>query len=118
MTMTTCRECGKEISGESMSCVNCGASVPGRKISTDWIPCPKCGSAKTRRTGYGVWGWASFAMGGCLLWIPVIGWILAPFFLIFALALWITSILPSGNAIFNCQSCNETFKIPKSELPK
>ena len=31
MAMTTCRECGKEVSSEARSCPHCGVSAPGRR---------------------------------------------------------------------------------------
>ena len=35
----------------------------------------QCGSAKTQKIGKGLMGFVALVMGSCLLWIPVIGWV-------------------------------------------
>lgn len=117
MAMTPCRECGKEISTEAASCPQCGAAAPALQKSADWVPCPKCGSANTRKIGPGLMGFASLIMGSCLLWIPVIGWVLAPIFLLAAVVLWIMAFLPSGKISFQCQACKQWFTVAKTQLP-
>src|SRR5438876_129135 len=79
---------------------------------------PKCGSAKSQQIGRGLMGFGSLVMGSCLLWIPVIGWILAPVFFLAAVALWVSAALPSAKVSFHCQSCKQWFTIPKSELAR
>ena len=61
-------------------------------------------------------GFVAFFTGGCLLWIPIIGWILAPFMLLAAVVLWVMSLLPSGSVPFQCQACKQWFRVPKSTL--
>ncbi len=116
MAMKACRECRTEVSTEAQACPHCGAAMPTRERSVSWTPCPKCGSAKTQQIGRGLMGFGSLVMGSCLLWIPVIGWILAPIFFLAAVALWISAALPSAKVSFHCQSCKQWFTIPKSEL--
>jgi uncharacterized membrane protein len=61
-------------------------------------------------------GFGSLVMGSCMLWIPIVGWILAPLFFLVALGLWISSAFPSAKVTFQCQSCKQWFKVPKTEL--
>lgn len=117
MAMKPCRECSMEVSTEAAACPHCGAAAPTREKSAEWVPCPKCGSAKTQRFGAGLLGFISLASGGCLLWIPVIGWVLAPLFFIASIVFWILALVPSSKVSFKCQSCNEWFRVPKTELP-
>ena len=63
-------------------------------------------------------GFVSLMMGSCLLWIPVIGWVMAPVFLGLVVVLWILAIIPSGKVTFQCRSCKQWFTIPKSKLKK
>jgi len=112
-----CRGCGKGVSTGSQACPHCGASAPMREISANWVPCPKCGSAKTQRIGPGLMGFMSLVMGSCLLWIPVVGWFLAPIFFLIAVVLWLSALAPSGDISFQCKDCKEWFKVPKSPPP-
>ena len=116
MAMKPCRECRREVSAEAQACPHCGAVMPTRERSSTWTPCPKCGSAKTQKMGPGLMGFASLVMGSCMLWIPVIGWVLAPIFFLVAVALWISAALPSSKVLFHCQSCKQWFRILKSDL--
>ncbi len=118
MPLMPCRECGKDVSTEAAACPNCDAAAPTRAKTGDWVPCPKCGSANTRRIGPGAMGCGSLVAGSCLLWIPVIGWVLAPFFLLAAVVLWVMAALPSGKVSFQCQSCKQWFVLSKAQLPK
>lgn len=117
MAIQTCRECGEDVSTEAESCPHCGATAPTRERSGEWVPCPKCGSAKTQRMGRGLMGFISFATGSCMLWIPVIGWVLAPILFVVAVVLWISALLPSSKISFRCQSCKEWFTVPREDLP-
>ena len=117
MALKPCRECGKDVSTAATACPHCGAAAPTREKSGDWVPCPKCGSARTQKYSHGLIGGGSFVMASCLMWIPVIGWILAPIFFLLACAFWIYALIPSGRIKFQCQACNQWFTIRKSELP-
>lgn len=115
-TLKPCRDCGRSVSHEAQACPHCGAAAPTREKSAQWVPCPKCGSGKTLKIGPGPLGFASLVMGSCLLWIPLIGWVLAPFFLVGAVVLWVSALVPSGKLSFKCQSCKQWFRVPKREL--
>lgn len=117
MPLQPCRECGKDVSTEAAFCPHCGAAVPTREKSADWVPCPKCGNANTRRIGPGLMGFGSLVMGSCLLWIPIIGWVLAPIFLVLAVVFWIWGLIPSGRISFQCQNCKSWFTLRKDQLP-
>lgn len=117
MALKPCRECGKDVSMEAAACPHCGATAPSREKSGAWVPCPKCGSAKTQKIGPGLMGCGSFVAGSCLLWIPVVGWVLAPIFFVLAVILWIFGILPSGRISFQCKDCKQWFTVKKEELP-
>lgn len=116
MALLSCRECGKDVSSEAAACPHCGAAAPTRPRSGDRVPCAKCGSANTRKIGPGLMGFASFIMGSCLLWIPVIGWLLAPIAFILAMFFWLSALIPSGRISFQCQACKQWFIVRKTEL--
>ena len=117
MAMKPCRDCQRDVSTAAETCPHCGAAMPTRERSASWLPCPKCGSAKTQKMiGRGEMGFALFLGGSCMLWIPVVGWVLAPLFFLLAVALWISTALPSAQLHFLCQSCKERFTVPKSAL--
>ena len=116
MSLKPCRECGKKVSIEAMACPHCGVTAPTRTKSQDWSPCPHCGSSNTQKFGPGLIGFGSFCMGGCMLWIPVIGWVLAPLCFLLTLFFWIIAIIPTGSSSFHCQTCKKWFSIPKNQL--
>lgn len=116
MPLAPCRECGKDVSTEAAACPHCGAAAPTRQRSGDWVPCPKCGSANTRKIGPGLMGFASLIMGSCLLWIPIVGWVLAPIAFILGLFFWVSALIPSGRVSFQCQACKQWFTVRRSEL--
>ena len=117
MAIKPCCECGKDVSTEAQACPHCGAAAPTREKSSDGVPCTKCGSTETKKIGPGLMGFISLIMGSCLLWIPIIGWVLAPFFLLAAVFLWVSALFPSGKISFQCQSCKGWFTVKRSELP-
>ena len=63
-------------------------------------------------------GFVSLMMAGCLIWIPIIGWVMAPICFVMAVVFWILALIPSGKVTFQCGSCKQWFTIPKSELKK
>ncbi len=46
MALIKCPECGKEISDQSIVCINCGYPInqPQQTVDTNQVKCPKCGS--------------------------------------------------------------------------
>tara|TARA_Y100000310_G_C20239983_1_gene604180 strand:- start:82 stop:453 length:372 start_codon:yes stop_codon:yes gene_type:complete len=118
MALKPCRECGTEVSTEAETCPSCGVKTPTKEISQEWMPCKKCGSVNVNKMGPGLLGFIMFMMGSCCVWIPVIGWILAPVFFVVAIWFWISALLPSGQVMFQCKDCKSFFRVPKSELPE
>lgn len=118
MPLKSCRECGQDVSTEATACPHCGVPEPMKEQSGDRVPCPKCGNSNTHRIGPGSLGCVSFGAGGCMLWIPVIGWVLAPILFLLALGLWISALFRSGTASFQCKACKGWFTVPKAQLPK
>lgn len=116
MPLVPCRECEHGVSSEAASCPNCGASSPARRPSKEWFPCVHCGSARTQQIGAGAIALASFAGAGCMIWIPVIGWILAPLLFLVAIVAVLSAVIPSSKLVFQCRDCNKWFTRPKSEL--
>ena len=79
------------------------------------IECTNCESNKVQVTSVAV---IMFGIGGTLLWIPIVGWVLAPFFLLFGLIAGL-----SKGKKFKCKECNhmftvdnETYKAYKAKL--
>jgi hypothetical protein len=117
MPLQPCRECGKEVSTEAAACPHCGAATPTRQKTIGWSPCPNCGGANTRKMGAGFMGFVSLIAGSCLLWIPIIGWILAPLMFLAAVVLWIVALFPSASVSYQCQACKQWFRVPKANIP-
>lgn len=116
VALTQCRECSGSVSGEAAACPHCGAAAPARQKSGDWVPCKNCGSAKTQKFGPGKAGLVSLLTGSCLLWVPVLGWVLAPIFFLIAVILWLGALIPSGRVVFQCGECKKIFTVQKREL--
>ena len=55
--------------------------------------------------------------GGCLLWIPIIGWIGAPIAFILGTIFLVIGIIAVivGGAVIQCSHCNSTYNLTKSE---
>lgn len=85
-------------------------------MQADATFCPHCGTAGLRRVGAGSMALASFAAAGCLLWIPVIGWVLAPVLFVMAIVYGASGLLPSGTVSFYCSACKRWSRKTKAEL--
>lgn len=73
------------------------------------ITCPKCGGNKMSPVPL----WLVFLISGsCLLWIPIVGWVLAPIFLIAAAVM---PLLPKGGIFIRCNDCKHTFPVKKDK---
>lgn len=70
----------------------------------DIIVCKKCGSNKVNKVPLGL---QLFATAGCLMWIPIIGWVLAP--IVFLISL----LTPFGKIVFKCEECKHQFPVDK-----
>ena len=88
-----------------------------------YIECPKCGKqakiTSVSSTCYTI-GVASLLAGGCLLWIPIIGWIGAPLAFILGTIFLVIGIIAAmiGGAVIQCSHCNSTYNLTKSEYKK
>lgn len=88
--------------------------------SKAYTECPKCGQQATIGTtssgliGLGV---ITLLAGGCLIWIPVLGWVCAPVAFILGFAFIIFGIIAAiiGGATIECKHCNSKYKLTKSE---
>lgn len=85
--------------------------------------CPKCGKEAIVKT---MWSQLLYGAVICILsfgvslWIPIIGWICSPIFIIIGGILFLSSILAfiQGSAIMECEECKSKFNISKSEYKK
>lgn len=71
------------------------------------IHCEKCGSNKVTKLPMFL---ILFASAGCMVWIPVIGWILAPL-LFLAAIVW--AVLPKGKVLMRCEECKHVTAVEK-----
>ena len=87
------------------------------------IECPKCGQQATvtsaSSTFYTV-GIASLLTGGCLLWIPILGWIAAPIAFIISIVSIVLGIISSftSGAIVECEYCKTKYTLTKEEYKR
>jgi RNA polymerase subunit RPABC4/transcription elongation factor Spt4 len=114
MSLIACRECKKEISNEALTCPHCGVSEPFKSLR-DIVFCTHCGSSKTNKISFALIGSASFLTAGCLMWIPILGWIMAPICFLGAIVLWVLAAVSDGKELFHCKNCNRYFKITKKQ---
>ncbi|WP_077623800.1 hypothetical protein [Sediminibacillus massiliensis] len=73
------------------------------------IHCPKCGENKVSMMPIAL---IIFLSGGCFVWIPILGWIVAPILFLIAIIMW---VIPTGKVFMRCESCKHGFSVPKSE---
>ncbi len=64
------------------------------------MECPRCGSEKVNKKPMGV---TFFASGGCLMIIPVIGWIIG-------LLCWLMAIYYGIKPMYSCHECGKDFQ--------
>ena len=88
-----------------------------------YIECPKCGKqakiTSASSTCYTI-GVASLLAGGCLLWIPVLGWICAPLAFLIGIVFIVLGIISSltAGAIVECENCKTKYTLTKEEYKK
>ena len=88
-----------------------------------YIECPKCGKqakiTSVSSTCYTI-GVASLLAGGCLLWIPVLGWICAPLAFLIGIVFIVLGIISSltVGAIVECENCKTKYTLTKEEYKK
>jgi predicted RNA-binding Zn-ribbon protein involved in translation (DUF1610 family) len=78
--------------------------------------CPHCGSAETARSSFGQLAAAALVIGSCAMWVPIVGWIVAPLaFLamgVLGLMALLPGVFPFTRRLRRCRSCN-TFYFAK-----
>lgn len=74
--------------------------------------CKKCnGDVKYCKMGRGSYSFIFFLIGGCMMWIPIIGWIGAPICFILAILM----LLVPTHYFVKCVRCGEVVNITKEE---
>ena len=85
-----------------------------------YIECPKCGKQATIKSASSIFfsaGAILWLEGGCLLRIPIIGWIGAPLAFILGTIFLVIGIIAAmiGGAVIQCTHCNSTYNLTKTE---
>lgn len=78
--------------------------------------CPKCGGWVEPEEGPAAAAFKLFLMGLCLVWIPVIGWVMGPILILFGGLGCLAVIVPQGSFDFKCKSCKKKWRLKKAEL--
>lgn len=74
--------------------------------------CKKCnGDVVYCKMGRGSYSFIFFLIGGCMMWIPIIGWIGAPICFILAILM----LLVPTHYFVKCVRCGEVVNITKEE---
>lgn len=74
--------------------------------------CKKCnGDVEYCKMGRGSYSFIFFLIGGCMMWIPIIGWIGAPICFILAILM----LLVPTHYFVKCVRCGEVVSITKEE---
>jgi len=69
-----------------------------------WLPCPACASERGQPQGIGQAMVVLLCAAGCMMWIPVIGWVTIPFLLLAMLVLPFLGTIP-----FKCGACKHVW---------
>jgi hypothetical protein len=124
MGLSQCAGCPLHVRDDEEVCPYCGLSNPGYGVVapprpaapervqapaqvqwTDWQRCQRCGGARVQVVSFWTYSIASFLTGSCMLWIPVIGWVAAPFLFLASLVFGVMAVLKKGARAFTCQDC-------------
>lgn len=111
MPLAPCRECGQDVSTEAETCPACGVSGPTN------LPCPKCGSGNTKRASLWAVALGSFVGGSCMIWIPIVGWILAPILFLVALGVGLAALVPGTRRFYFCGKCRNMWRPDTAQIP-
>ena len=77
--------------------------------------CKKCnGDMEYCKMGRGSYSFIFFIIGGCMMWIPIIGWIGAPLCFILAILM----LFMPTHYFAKCVRCGEVVNITKEEYEK
>ena len=77
--------------------------------------CPKCGDW-VERDKPGQVAITMFLLGFVALWVPVIGWIAAPFMFLFGGLGCLAAAMPTKTFSFDCPACKKSFKVAKCDM--
>lgn len=88
-----------------------------------YIECPKCGQQASIKSASSIFfsaGAILWLAGGCLLWIPIIGWIGAPLAFLIGIVFIVLGIISSltAGAIVECENCKTKYTLTKEEYKK
>lgn len=88
-----------------------------------YIECPKCGQQASIKSASSIFfsaGAILWLAGGCLLWIPVLGWICAPLAFLIGIVFIVLGIISSltAGAIVECENCKTKYTLTKEEYKK
>lgn len=76
------------------------------------VQCPNCGSFATQSMGPVFLGFMFLMSTGLLVWIPIIGWVMAPFMLLASIGCFISA--PFVKQIgHRCNTCKYSWKEEK-----
>jgi hypothetical protein len=80
----------------------------------DPVVCPHCGKGTTTRASFGQLGVVALIFGSCALWVPIVGWLVAPFAFVAMAILWLMALLPFRftQRLRRCLSCRSLYFIP------
>lgn len=73
------------------------------------MTCPLCQSTRVKRTTQASLALALFVGGGCLLWVPVIGWLIGLALLVLAVVALLGG-LSGGRPVYQCERCGHAFR--------
>lgn len=87
------------------------------------VVCPKCGEgAEMHSTSASMFIYmvVSLLCLGVSVWIPILGWICAPIFIMMAIVFFIAAIIGlfTGGAKIECKNCNSKYKLTKEEFKR
>lgn len=69
--------------------------------------CPRCG-AEGKRVGPLAWLGATFVGAGCLMWVPVVGWVLIPILLVVGV---IGAVVAGMREAYTCPGCRHRWVV-------
>lgn len=76
--------------------------------------CPKCRGNETREVDQRAMTLGALTATGCSVWVPIVGWILFPVFLVALVVSMVRQALPKAR--FHCTACRKGFSVPRAWL--
>lgn len=75
------------------------------------MQCPKC--EETKKIDRMPITLVLFVSSGCLAWIPILGWILAPIMLLLTVVYFVLSSIGKAGVSVQCKSCKHVWFVKK-----